>query len=423
MKKLLLLLLIGGCCDYTCKADTYELAVNAGTKQWYGSAVCVGSVGNTSILVTARHNLIDAPVDGVFLSVNQQVGRVPIKNAILDSTYDVASFEVDVPLVPTPLCSDVNVGDSVKVVGFGPRLHSSQEPDSFIGTISNTVNGTDWDMELTSNKHVITGDSGGEVLLDGTKLCVGIVSNYSFPEMVTGVATAQSRTQYARYKPKTGFVSSKTVVRFMQRTYQCGPQGCPIQLVPRYQQPMIGIGIPVGPPRVIQQAVPYQEPKVYVPTPTPIVRQPTPTPDPITITGPRGVQGPPGPQGPPGRDGNDGRSVKAEEIEAVIIAWLDSNKDSLRGPPGLTGPAGRSIDKEDIQFAVDKWLKENYTTPVTEEVDLTDIEARLANLETRKIRIITSSGKKIIDDETYTGSNDDPIILDINKITSAVASK
>ena len=72
-----------------------------------------------------------------------------------------------------------------------------------------------------------------------------------------------------------------------------------------------------------------------------------------------------GPAGAAGREGVPGRSVKKEEIESTITAWLDSNRDSLRGdagPPGrdgATGKQGESFSREDLGVAVAAWLEAN----------------------------------------------------------------
>ena len=137
--------------------------------------------------------------------------------------------------------------------------------------------------------------------------------------------------------------------------------------------------MPAGPPQRVQVAEPV--PRVFVPE-----DQPTrPVPDQIS------VQGPPGPQGPPGRDG---RSVTQAEVESIVNAWLDANRDQLRGPAGPQGPPG----------------------PSGGSVSTAALETRLTSLEQRPFRIILSSDGKIVDDETYKPG--EPVVLDLKRLRS-----
>jgi len=137
--------------------------------------------------------------------------------------------------------------------------------------------------------------------------------------------------------------------------------------------------MPAGPPQRVQVAEPV--PRVFVPE-----DQPTrPVPDQIS------VQGPPGPQGPPGRDG---RSVTQAEVESVVNAWLDANRDQLRGPAGPQGPPG----------------------PSGGSASTAALETRLTTLENRPFRIILSSDGKIIDQEEYPAGS--PVVLDLKRLRS-----
>jgi hypothetical protein len=118
-------------------------------------------------------------------------------------------------------------------------------------------------------------------------------------------------------------------------------------------------------------------PQTFVPEGS---QRPVPRPDPISI------QGPPGPAGPPGRDG---RSVTQSEVESIVNAWLDANRESLRGPAGPQGPAGSGVS-------------------------VTQFESRLTTLEQRPFRIILSSDGKIVDDETYPPGS--PVVLDLRRL-------
>jgi hypothetical protein len=154
---------------------------------------------------------------------------------------------------------------------------------------------------------------------------------------------------------------------------------------------MLGFGIPVGPPRVVGIAEPA--PQTYIPQPQP--QQIPQQPQTHYVQGERGPAGPAGPQGPPGRDG---KNVNQEQLEAIVTAWLDSNRDALRGepgPPGDPGPAGRDGNSADPD-------------------ELTAIASRLGELETRPFRIVISSEGKVIDDETYAPG--EPVVLDLQRL-------
>ena len=206
-------------------------------------------------------------------------------------------------------------------------------------------------------------------------------------EVPEGSDGPSRRDQYPGRKTK--YVSCRKIVAWMQAQYGGCPGGvCPIQIRPRVIQPMIGIGIPTGPPRIIGEAVRVNPSPIYVPQQPQYPKQPEPlrpVPDPAFISGLAGQQGVPGPKGDRGADG---RSVTKTEVEATVNAWLEANRDALRGEPGPSA----NIDA---------------------------LAARVKILEERKIRIITSDGSQIVDDETYTGSEADPIVLNIRRLTNA----
>lgn len=243
------------------------------------------------------------------------------------------------------------------------------------------------------------GSSGGPLLNKDGEL-VGIISSISREKRTTTCANILAAT--------SKFKSTEQV------QWRCTPSGCYMTCPP-----------PANGYRVIERGSAgilgqRYERSVESSTPSPIVQQGTP------YETPEVLQGPAGPQGPPGLNGKDGKDGKVDQasIEAAIVTWLESNKEDLKGQTGLTGPAGRSVEKEDIQIAVNKWLSENFKQPTgsSEPVDLSAIEARIAELEARKIRIVTSKGKVLVDDESYTGSQDDPIILNLDRILQATTT-
>jgi len=102
---------------------------------------------------------------------------------------------------------------------------------------------------------------------------------------------------------------------------------------------MIGIGLPIGPPQIVHEALPVQRPDtIYVPQQQP-QQQPQQTQPQVTQ----------GPKGDKGDKGDPGMSITREQIEATVSAWLDSNREALRGE---RGPAGEPFSREDLERVV-----------------------------------------------------------------------
>jgi len=209
----------------------------------------------------------------------------------------------------------------------------------------------------------------------GEDVVVGVISGYDTPYQQTTY-----RSDYAEQRLKTRYTGVVKIRECLQQCYQsCPPGGCRIWIRNEYRQPIGFLGMPAGPPQRVQVAEPV--PRVFVPEDQP--QRP--------IPGQISVQGPPGPQGPPGRDG---RSVTQAEVEAVVNAWLDANRDQLRGPAGPQGPPG----------------------PSGGSASTAALETRLTSLEQRPFRIILSSDGKVIDDETYKPG--EPVVLDLKRLRS-----
>lgn len=386
---LTLLFLVG--CECTCHAQVVRLFIGNGA----ATAFYIGSTDDgNAVYATAKHVFTGSSKEGHILVNGTQY---TISEPTLSEDEDVAVFESSgKPTRGLNLSIEQPAGE-VDMPGYGPVMNDQSKRSVVrLGQAK-----TDTDVHLTSGR-IVQGDSG----------CPAVTS-----QGVIGVVVGY----YTDQPTVACVVPTRHLIKCLNRRYsatQCGPNGCPVYLRPRIQQPMIGIGLPVGPPRIIQEAVPVtRPPQVYVPQP----RQEQPQYQ--TLVGPAGPQGPAGKDGLPGRDGKDGK-VDQASIETAIVTWLESNKEDLKGQTGLTGPAGRSVEKEDIQIAVNKWLSENFKQPTgsSEPVDLSAIEARIAELEARKIRIVTSKGKVLVDDESYTGSQDDPIILNIDRILQAATT-
>lgn len=393
-----LLFLIG--CECTCHAQVVRLYVEP-TEGASLSAATAFYIGNTEdgsgVYATAKHVFTDGFHSGNVLILGTEYA---ISEPTLSEDEDVAIFEsAGKPSRGLNLATDPGTGE-VEMPGFGPVMGDVLKK----AVVRTGVLSTETDIQLT-NGRIMQGDSGGPAVASGGAF--GVVAGY-----------------YTDQPTVACIVPTRHLIKCLNRRYsatQCGPNGCPIYLRPRIQQPMIGIGLPIGPPRYVQEAAPVpRPPQVYVPQPRPEQPQYQTL---VGPAGPRGEQGPAGKDGLPGCDGKDGK-VDQASIETAIVTWLESNKEDLKGQTGLTGPAGRSVEKEDIQAAVNKWLSENFKQPTGsgEPVDLSSIESRLSAIEARKIRIVTSKGKVLVDDETYSGSQDDPIILNIDRILHAATT-
>lgn len=312
-----------------------------------------------------------------------------------DDGADVAVFESAAkPTHGIKIVETCYAGSEIDMPGYGPYFHGrATRIDVRRGRWTQ-----DSRVRLDSSR-IVPGDSGCPAV--GPDGVVGVVVGYesSNPNMVE-------------------IVHSKYILRTLSKRYvatQCGPRGCPIYIRPRVQQPMIGIGIPVGPPQIIHEAVPVpRPPQVYVPRQEqeeydapPVQQQPKPQPpaQPQASVGPkgergergergekgeRGERGERGLQGPPG---NAGASVTEEQVAAIVNAWLDANADVIKGQKGDTGPAG----------------------PVA---NIEQLEKRVATVEGKKFRILITNGKKVIDDESYVLGNmeESPVILDVNRL-------
>lgn len=300
-------------CQLAC-CQVVRLSVNCsdGT-QGLGTAWCCGQTDyGASVFVTVAHNFEGATSAEVAIAGQwRKVSRMRAYHA-----DDVATFEVaGIACRWLPLADSVQAGESVEVYGYGPTFRG-RKTCTFRGRI--VSDGIEGDGGL----HPIPGDSGGPVMVRGAEVC-GIIQGYDTPTVY--------RSDYASQRLTTRYVTHTTIRRCLQQCYQyggCGPSGCPIWIRPQIQQPMIGIGIPTGPPRVVGVATPA--PQTYVPQSS---GQP----------GPRGEAGPPGspgPAGPAGERGAPGRSVTRDEIEAIVSAWLDANREALRGQAGERGPVG-----------------------------------------------------------------------------------
>jgi hypothetical protein len=342
-------------------AQTVRLRVDLDGSQGNGTAVCIGHTPEgASVLLTAKHNFRGARGGNIFHD-----GRWITAEAINQhSSEDVLSFEVKGTVPALQLADAERIGETVEIRGYGPEYHGRQA-SAFWGVMeTGHIAGRD-------GLHPITGDSGGPVLQAGK--VVGVIQGYF--ETVF-------RSDRANERLSTSYSGLKAIRECLQQCYQsCPPGGCRIWIRNEYRQPIGPLGFPRGPVQRVQVAEPV--PRVFVPEDQPRVSQPAPV-----------VQ-----QGPPGPPGRDGRSITREDVEHVVNAWLEANRESLVGPQGPPGPPGQSGSAANVTF----------------------LENRLTVLEQRPFRIILSSDGKVIDDETYRPG--EPVVLDLKRLRSVSDAK
>lgn len=328
---------------------------NGNQVEQLGTAVCVGRDGAKAILVTCKHNVADNP-RSVWLQINRKWKRCDAVS--LHPTEDLAICEIQADLKVSPIAdADLPPGSQVLVEGAGPTANRTRERIAFAGVVESSDS-----LIGSSGDHAIPGDSGGPVFSESC--VVGIISQV---EMLNG-QKAPPRSRREMRGAKSLFVPASKVRAWLETQYQCGPQGCPIVIRPIVRQPMIGFGLPIGPPQVIGVAEPA--PRRYFPEGS----RPSAPAQPSVTQGPAGPQGPPGPTGAAGRDGQD---VDKEHVEAVINAWLEANVDRM-------------------------------------QPDITALESRLSALEQRPFTMILSEDGKIIDREEYPPGA--PVVLDLKRL-------
>lgn len=381
-----------------------------GSVSLLGSAVCIGRYGDSeSVLLTARH----LAGDGAVLWVQDNTGEWQrCRGIVRHPELDVAILIAPTRVKPTKLAGFEPVsGRPVKVFGAGPYANGDKEsPISFEGVLASNekLKGTSND-ELVGydGLHIIPGDSGGPVIQDG--VCVGICSLVTVPEW------SEPPTRRDQYKNQHSvFVKTCEIVDWIETQYSCPNGNCPIQLEPVVQQPMIGLGVPWGPPRVVQQAVPAR-PR-YVPESS----SPRPVPD---------------------------SSFSEKEIDvtvavnAAVRQWLDENADRIKGRDGTNGRDGKSPSREEVADLVvsvvtqvieenpDRFRGQSGRVDTSEiraivqqemakkpDISIKSLESRVSALESTPTRLILTRDKKIIDDQEYPKGK--PLVIDLEMVLS-----
>ena len=348
--------------------------------QWgYGSAVAVinGSTSSGSpktVLVTAGHNFRNTTQ----ASVKVKDSWVPVVWHRVHSREDLALCSVESRLETTKLING-KVNGEVSLCGYGGKLNGL-ERFCFDGKVtSTTITGVGGD-------HVVPGDSGGAVYVkDGNhKYLAGIHYGY-----------------LTKTPDQNLWVSSDIIVDFIETQY--GPRCVRGICVPfphfQYSRPLPPVA-PVSQPIVRPPTVVRQEVLDDALIDEAVNRW-------MAKYGGRLR----GPQGPPGVNG---LGVPGEQ--------------GPQGPPGPPGKVGVPDDQDIRNWLVGAMSDPRFRAELSallvdlgqEDPRVDILLQRIASLEADKgqpIRVMTTDGKDILDDETYQPG--EPIILDIRSLTKS----
>jgi hypothetical protein len=370
-------LIVSGCGPCFAKAYRLRMVLEDGSIG-RGTATCIGETDDGfSLFATAKHNFEGA----ISAEIVTREWTARTKEVVRHDKEDCAVFTIVRSGCEATDLAEPQLGETAFIDGYGPEYHSTDLAENcrFTGTVEeNHVAGHD-------GLHPITGDSGGPVAVkrNAQFRIIGVVSGYA----PIPTEYLKSRYAYRERRLQTIYTPTLHIRQCLQRRWQyqgCPPGGCPIYVRPQVQQPMIGIGIPAGPPRVVGIAEPV--PQTYVP------RQSVPvSPDAIRQAVADYLNANPERfRGPKGEPGSNGRSVSKADAAEIITQWLDANRDQLRGP------AGKDCEEK--------------------ETASSDLEERLARLEKQKLRMMVVDGatKNVLDDESYAPG--EPVIFDIRRL-------
>ena len=331
MLVLILLLLLSG----HCSADQPYFPVSAVgvSGEGLGTAVCVAhsESRNSSLFLTAAHVVEGA--SAVFVSDNSRWVRG--NSLITHGSEDLAGFWVPGKWPGAAIVEDIADNSDVIVCGFSP----DRDKDCFPAVLMEEYFRGEPLGEHKQWEHPALGDSGGPILAqgpDGYVVC-GIVSGFS--------VDASSRKSGVRGR----YVSHRVIRQWMTQAYGGCPTCPQMYIRPQVQQPMLGFGIPMGPPGAVgvvdpMPAIPIQraEPRPQAPSRDVVV---APSQEDLKrlvaeyfaqnpVSGPAGPRGEAGPAGPAGAGPTD------EQVVRSVVAVIQSNPERFRGPAGPAGPKG-----------------------------------------------------------------------------------
>jgi hypothetical protein len=420
--RLLSFMLLAVCCLLvpSAVADVYVISVTRfeqGRKvESLGSAVCVGTLKNpvSALFCTAAHTVRDNP-NSVWVTLNDGFGWRECRNVRMHPRDDLATFElVGVKLDGIPVATGVREKIPVSICGYGPQLQKQKDRFCFRGTLYKGY------IRGENGKHPIPGDSGGAVLAqaeNGRDVVAGIVHGYA------SAVQMETRDDSAGVRPLTGYVSADVIENWI-RTQYGGCPTCPISIYPEVRQPMVGIGIPVGPPRVVGVAGPamprYQQidesPRYGEPVQAQrpdfggeVVEQRIVNEDVVDAAVMRYFAKNPVRDG---RDGRDGQTPSTDRVIQIIDAIIEARPERFRGENGvsatpeqvaavlardyadqLRGPAGPAgqigvLDDADMRAMVRGWLSDPETRTwlvgeLSQDMRIQDLIKRLEAVEKR----------------------------------------
>lgn len=372
------------CCAESVVVAAMSKTPNGSITESKGTAFVVYSNERGSVLLTCKHVVRGSSEVWIAHSGDWHL----CSHVYLHPTEDVAAMECNIRLKATGLTENIPTGAEVIVDGAGPALHKTEEEWFFRGRVVD-----EGEVRGEGGLAVIEGDSGGPVYVkmpDNMYAAGGIA--FAYPRTSPGGLTR--RDQHCRFNTTTLYTPTRKFMPWLTAQY-CPNGQCPIQIRPQVIQPFGPLGIPRGPARVIGIAEPV--PQQYTPVQPPQASQPS------YVAGPPGRDGA---QGPPGPPGEPGRSVKQQEIEAVVNAWLDSNRELLRGRDGAPGDRGLVgvPDNEDIA----NWLNGALSDPNTRETlrqQLRDLLAEDPKIQELMRRIESSSASRSADLELVGNGN------------------
>jgi len=321
--------------------------------------------------------------------------------------HDVAILEVltETYFPEIMLAEEVPEGTPCTLCGFGPELQGGPDRFCFPGTYYETyVKGDNW-------QHTIPGDSGGPVVVqhqDGRFALAGI--HIGFTNMPPGQQRLVSRNTVSRHHPEVVIVNNEELKEFVSTQYGVPCPTCPNLVKPEIRQPMIGIGIPVGPPSIVG-VTPYPPRQQSPPQVVPVIsdeaigravaayiqNNPESFRGVAGQPGSIGPQGNPGPPGQTGPRGEPGPKPSPEEVVPIVFevvrAMMEDDPERFRGPPGEKGMIGVPSEEE-VNVWIEAWLhKDPRVLALMNRID--SLESEVSRLRDRKISIV--QGEQLAD--------------------------
>jgi len=356
----------------TANAETYPVKTNSGD----ASAVCIGRFSKTGewVFLTNRH--VAAGTRDILVGGDDSKWHAATRIRLGRGSADVASFSVQgregLAFRRVYFAGPVPDGADVTVCGYSPQ----REAFCFRGKLDGE--------RVRAPGHVLPGDSGGPVIVDGT----------DGKRYLAGLSFGFGKYERPR---RTWFVPTSACASHVRSVYGCQPRCFPYaQICP----PDGRCPLPRRPPA---GQINYERitPRFLAPPQVERYSQSIPSPQQERLE-PEIVE-------PPSLSRAEVRSIVREEIEAWASAnedrftsstEVDANdvalilateysehirgergRDGEPGPRGERGPAGKPGQDSSA-------------------TSLTGVEKRLDDLEQRRVRVILMDNGTVVDDET-----------------------